>query len=179
MQVFKNIIEQFMDKELLIIIGCIIVFLILLRVLSNFLSRHKLIKTILIGVILVLLVLGIFWFVENRKDFYSNNATRYVYGEVKNISSAVRKVEIRVTKSNIKYKASGYSLTDKTVVVDMDINCKFLDKNGKQISFNDINFYDTVQIYVKEDVINDLSRESLSGVKLIQKINHSEGKNNK
>ena len=43
------IAQQFMDPELLIIIGCIIVALILLRVFSNFLSRHKILKIAVVG----------------------------------------------------------------------------------------------------------------------------------
>ena len=67
----------------------------------------------------------------------------------------------------------GKSISDKTVVVDVDVNCKFLDKNGKEISFNDIGFYDTVQIYVKENKIDDVSKDTLSGVKIVLKNSSS------
>lgn len=168
MEIFKNMINQFKDPQLLIIIGCLIVALILFRIFSNFLARHRILKIAVIGAILVCLVIGIFWFVDHRTDFYSNNVTNYVYGEVRNISSAVRKIELNVTRTNVKNK-DGKSISDKTVVVDVDANCKFLDKNGKEISFNDIGFYDTVQIYVKENKINDVSKDKLSGVKVVLK----------
>lgn len=168
MEVFNSIINQFKDPELLLIIGCIIVALILLRVFSNFLSRHRLIKIAVIGAIILSVVFSIFWFVNNRKDFYSNNATKYVYGEVKNISSAVRKIEIKVTKSNINDK-KGKNINDELVVTDIDINCKFLDDKGNEIKFEDIGFYDTVQIYVKENTIDDVSKDTLSGVKVVLK----------
>lgn len=171
-ETFKNIAHQFMDPELLIIIGCIIVALIVLRIFNNFLSRHRILKIAVVGVVIIALVLGIIWFINNRKDFYSNNAKSFVSGEVKNISSALRKVEIKVTSSNVKYNNT-YLLNDRIVVVDMDYNCKFLDKNGKEISFDDIGFYDTVQIYVKESNINDTSKENLKGVKLILKNDHT------
>ena len=45
------IAQQFMDPELLIIIGCIIVALILLRVFSNFLSRHKILKIAVVNLV--------------------------------------------------------------------------------------------------------------------------------
>lgn len=172
MEMFKSIINQFKDPELLIIIAGMVVCLILLRIFSNFLSRHRIIKIGVIGVILITLVLGIFWFVDNRKDFYSNNVNTYVYGEVKNISSAVRKVELKVTRTNVKNN-TGKSITDSLVVVNVDKNCKFLDKDGKEISFNDIGFYDTVQIYVKESKIDDVSKDALSGVKLVLKNDYS------
>lgn len=168
METLKNIAQQFMDPELLIIIGCIIVALILLRVFSNFLSRHRIIKIAVIGVVILSLVLGIIWFINNRKDFYSDNTRTFVTGEVKNISSAVRKIEVKVISSNVKYKKANL-LNDRLVVVDVDLNCKFVDKNGKEISFDDIDFYDTVQIYVKENNIDDTSKESLSGVKVVRK----------
>ncbi len=168
METLKNIAQQFMDPELLIIIGCIIVALILLRVFSNFLSRHRIVKIAVIGVVILSLVLGIIWFVNNRKDFYSDNTRTFVTGEVKNISSAVRKIEVKVISSNVKYKKANL-LNDRLVVVDVDLNCKFVDKNGKEISFDDIDFYDTVQIYVKENNIDDTSKESLSGVKVVRK----------
>lgn len=168
METIKNIVQQFMDPELLIIIGCIIIALILLRVFSNFLSRHRIIKIAVIGVVILSLVIGIIWFVNNRKDFYSDNTRTFVTGEVKNISSAVRKIEVKVISSNVKYKKANL-LNDRLVVVDVDLNCKFVDKNGKEISFNDIDFYDTVQIYVKENNIDDTSKESLSGVKVVRK----------
>ncbi len=168
METIKNIVQQFMDPELLIIIGCIIIALILLRVFSNFLSRHRIIKIAVIGVVILSLVIGIIWFVNNRKDFYSDNTRTFVTGEVKDISSAVRKIEVKVISSNVKYKKANL-LNDRLVVVDVDLNCKFVDKNGKEISFNDIDFYDTVQIYVKENNIDDTSKESLSGVKVVRK----------
>ncbi len=168
METIKNIVQQFMDPELLIIIGCIIIALILLRVFSNFLSRHRIIKIAVIGVVILSLVIGIIWFVNNRKDFYSDNTRTFVTGEVKNISSAVRKIEVKVISSNVKYKKANL-LNDRLVVVDVDLNCKFVDKNGKEISFDDIDFYDTVQIYVKENNIDDTSKESLSGVKVVRK----------
>lgn len=168
METIKNIVQQFMDPELLIIIGCIIIALILLRVFSNFLSRHRIIKIAVIGVVILSLVIGIIWFVNNRKDFYSDNTRTFVTGEVKNISSAVRKIEVKVISSNVKYKKANL-LNDRLVVVDVDLNCKFVDKNGREISFNDIDFYDTVQIYVKENNIDDTSKESLSGVKVVRK----------
>lgn len=172
MEVFKSIINQFMDPELLIIIACIIVALILLRIFGNFLSRHRIVKIAVIGLIGITFVIGIFWFVDHRTDFYSNNVTNYVYGEVKNISSAVRKVELKVTRTNVKNK-EGKSISDKTVVVDVDVNCKFIDNKGNEISFNDVGFYDTVQIYVKEKKINDVSKDTLSGVKLVLKNDYS------
>lgn len=172
MEIFKNMINQFKDPQLLIIIGCLVVALILFRVFSNFLARHRILKIAVIGLILVCLVIGIFWFVDHRTDFYSNNVTNYVYGEVRNISSAVRKIELNVTRTNVKNK-DGRSISDKTVVVDVDANCKFLDKNSKEISFNDIGFYDTVQIYVKENKINDVSKDKLSGVKVVLKSDFS------
>lgn len=172
METLKSIFSQFMDKELLIIIGCIIVALILLRVLGNFLSRHRILKIAVIGIIFVLLIIGIFWLIDNRRDLYSNNATKYVTGEVKNISSAVRKVEVKVISSNVTY-GKVHFLNDRTVVVDIDMNCKFLDNKGNEISFNDIGFYDTVQIYVKENNIDDDLKETLSGVKLILKNDYS------
>lgn len=168
METIKNIVQQFMDPELLIIIGCIIIALILLRVFSNFLSRHRIIKIAVIGVVILSLVIGIIWFVNNRKDFYSDNTRTFVTGEVKDISSAVRKIEVKVISSNVKYKKANL-LNDRLVVVDVDLNCKFVDKNGKEISFDDIDFYDTVQIYVKENNIDDTSKESLSGVKVVRK----------
>lgn len=168
METIKNIVQQFMDPELLIIIGCIIIALILLRVFSNFLSRHRIIKIAVIGVVILSLVIGIIWFVNNRKDFYSDNTRTFVTGEVKNISSAVRKIEVKVISSDVKYKKANL-LNDRLVVVDVDLNCKFVDKNGKEISFDDIDFYDTVQIYVKENNIDDTSKESLSGVKVVRK----------
>lgn len=168
METIKNMVQQFMDPELLIIIGCIIIALILLRVFSNFLSRHRIIKIAVIGVVILSLVIGIIWFVNNRKDFYSDNTRTFVTGEVKNISSAVRKIEVKVISSNVKYKKANL-LNDRLVVVDVDLNCKFVDKNGKEISFDDIDFYDTVQIYVKENNIDDTSKESLSGVKVVRK----------
>lgn len=168
METIKNIVQQFMDPELLIIIGCIIIALILLRVFSNFLSRHRIIKIAVVGVVILSLVIGIIWFVNNRKDFYSDNTRTFVTGEVKNISSAVRKIEVKVISSNVKYKKANL-LNDRLVVVDVDLNCKFVDKNGREISFNDIDFYDTVQIYVKENNIDDTSKESLSGVKVVRK----------
>ena len=113
-------------------------------------------------------MIGIIWFVNNRKDFYSDNTRTFVTGEVKNISSAVRKIEVKVISSNVKYKKANL-LNDRLVVVDVDLNCKFVDKNGKEISFDDIDFYDTVQIYVKENNIDDTSKESLSGVKVVRK----------
>lgn len=172
METLNNIINQFKDPQLLIIIGCLIVALILFRVFSNFLARHRIMKVAVIGAILVCLVIGIIWFVDHRTDFYSNNVTNYVYGEVRNISSAVRKVELNVTRTNVKNK-EGKSISDKTVVVDVDVNCKFLDKNGKEISFNDIGFYDTVQIYVKENKIDNVSKDTLSGVKIVLKNSSS------
>lgn len=172
MDTFKSIINQFMDPELLTIIGCIIVALILLRIFNNFLSRHKILKIASIGAILTALVVGLFWFVDNRTDFYSNNVTNYVYGEVKNISSAVRKVELKVTRTNVKNK-EGKSVTDQIVIVDVDINCKFLDNKGNEISFNDIGFYDTVQMYVKEKKINNVQKDTLSAVKLVLKNDYS------
>lgn len=172
METIKNMINLFKDPQLLIIIGCLIVALILFRVFSNFLARHRILKIAVIGLILVCLVIGIFWFVDHRTDFYSNNVTNYVYGEVRNISSAVRKIELNVTRTNVKNK-DGRSISDKTVVVDVDANCKFLDKNGKEISFNDIGFYDTVQIYVKENKIYDVSKDTLSGVKVVLKSDFS------
>ena len=175
MDVLKNIINQFMDLELLIIIGCIVVFLVLLRVFNNFLSRHRILRVGVIGIILINLVIGIFWLVEHRTDFYSNTVTNYVYGEVKNISSAVRKVEIKVSRANVKNK-EGKSIINSTIVVDMDINSKFLDDKGNEISFNDIGFYDTVQIYVKEKKINDIAKDKLSGVKLVLKYDNSQHK---
>ena len=68
---------------------------------------------------------------------------------------------------------TGKSITDSLVVVNVDKNCKFLDKGGKEISFNDIGFYDTVQIYVKESKIDDVSKDALSGVKLVLKNDYS------
>lgn len=168
METFKNIINQFKDPELLIIIACIVVGLILLRVLGNVLLRHKILKIAVVGLVVMGVVFGIIWFVENRKEFYSETSTNYVYGEVKNISSAVRKVELKVINSNVKLK-NGDSITDKNVVVDIDMNCKFLDKSGNEISFDDISFYDVVRIYVKQENISDISKDTLTGVKLIQK----------
>lgn len=135
-------------------------------------SRHRILKIAVIGIIFVLLIVGIFWFVDNRKDFYSNNAKNFVTGEVKNISSAVRKVELKVISSNLTYEKS-HLLNDRLVVVNVDMNCKFLDSKGNEISFNDIGFYDTVQIYVKESNIDDTEKETLSGVKLILKNKYS------
>ena len=160
METLKMIAQQFMDPELLIIIGCIIVALILLRVFSNFLSRHRILK--------LSLVLGIIWFINNRKDLYSDNTKTFVIGEVKNISSAVRKVELKVITSNIKYKHTNL-LNDRLVVVNIGANCKFIDNNGKEIDFDDISFYDTVQIYVKENNIDDTQKENLNGVKVVLK----------
>ena len=53
------------------------------------------------------------------------------------------------------------------------MNCKFLDNKGKEIKFSDIGFYDTVQIYTKQGTINDISRDTLSGVKVVLKNRHS------
>lgn len=172
MDVLKNIISQFMDLELLIIIGCIVIFLVLFRIFSNFLSRNKILKIGVIGIILINVIIGIFWFLDNKTEFYSNNVTNYVYGEVKNISSAVRKVELKVTRTNVKNK-EGKSITDRIVIIDIDRNCKFIDYKGNEISFNDIGFYDIVQIYVKEKNINDLKKDTLSGVKLVLKNDYS------
>ena len=168
METLKMIAQQFMDPELLIIIGGIIVALILLRVFSNFLSRHKILKIAVVGVVILSLVLGIIWFINNRKDLYSDNTKTFVIGEVKNISSAVRKVELKVITSNVKYKHTNL-LNDRLVVVNIGANCKFIDNNGKEIDFDDISFYDTVQIYVKENNIDDTQKENLNGVKVVLK----------
>jgi uncharacterized protein YacL len=169
---FKSIINQFKDPELLMIIAGMVIGLILLRIFSNFLSRHRILKIGVIGVILITLVLGIFWFVDNRKDFYSNNVNTFVYGEVKNISSAVRKIELKVTRTNVK-NYTGKPIVDSLVVINVDKNCKFIDKDAKEISFNDIGFYDTVQVYVKENKIEDTEKDTLSGVKLVLKNDFS------
>ena len=172
MEILKNIFYQFLDKELLAIIGGIIIFLILLRVLSNFLFRHKILKISVIGIILILIILGVFWIVDNRKDLYSNSSSKYVIGEVKNISSVARKIEVKVISSNLKNK-NGYLLNDEIVIVNIDINCKFLDKRGNEITFNDIAFYDTVQVYVKENIVEDTKKDNLSGIKVILKNDYS------
>ena len=113
-------------------------------------------------------MLGIIWFINNRKDLYSDNTKTFVTGEVKNISSAVRKVELKVITSNVKYKHTNL-LNDRLVVVNIGANCKFIDNNGKEIDFDDISFYDTVQIYVKENNIDDTQKENLNGVKVVLK----------
>lgn len=172
MNFFSNIIEQFKNPELLMILGGIVIALILLRVFKNFLDRHRILRIFVVGIILVGLLLGVWWFIDNRKDFYSDSVNTYVYGEVVNISSAVRKVELKVTRSNVKNKA-GKLITDNNIIVDIDMNCKFLDNKGKEIKFSDIGFYDTVQIYTKQGTINDISRDTLSGVKVILKSRHS------
>ena len=149
MDTVKAILNQFKDPELLIIIGCIIVALVLLRILSEFLSRHKVVKVVIIGAIILSLVVGVFWFVEHRKEYYSENSTSYVYGQVQDISSALRKIKVKVGNTNVVLIGEN-TLATKNVIVDVDMNCKFLDNSGKEISFDDIAFYDSIKIYVKE-----------------------------
>ena len=71
------------------------------------------------------------------------------------------------------YNTSRFNLTnllnDRLVVVNIGSNCKFIDNNGKEIDFDDISFYDTVQIYVKENNIDETQKENLNGVKVVLK----------
>src|SRR5574344_1906465 len=168
MEVLKNIINQFMDPQLLIIIGCLILALILLRVLNNFLSRHKVLKVVVIGAILVSVAASVFWIIDHREEFYSSAATHYVYGQVKDVNSGVNKIDVQVTRSNLTFGKSNL-LNGKKVTLNVNKNCKFIDKNGKNISFSDIGYSDTVQIYVLESNIDDVSSESLTAVKVILK----------
>ena len=170
MQFVKNIIDQFKDPELLMIIGGVIIALIFLRVIKNFLDRHRLLRVIIVGSLLVGLLLGIWWFIDHRKDFYSNNSTSFVEGEIVNVSSAIRKIEIHVKDngSNIKNK-EGNLISGRNVIVDIDMNCKFINSKGKTIKFDDLGFYDNVRIYTKQSKISDTSRDTLTGVKVIQK----------
>lgn len=172
METLKNVVNEFKDPKLLMILLGIGLLLILLRILSNFFLHHKLIKVAIVGGILICLIMGVFWFVDNRKDFYSNSSRYYVYGEVKNVSSTLRKIDLSVIKSNVKDN-NLYNLEYSNVIVDIDINCKILDDLGKEISLGEIEILDTVQIFVKESSIKDLSNYTLSGIKIIQKSKYS------
>lgn len=167
MSILKEILEQFKNPELLAILAVIIIFLVLLRALSDALSRHKFLKIILIGSIVILFTLGVFWIIENRRELYSNSSKKYVYGNVQSISKELRRIDLYVTNSNVldeKYN----KLEGTAVLVKIDINCKFVDNFGNEISFNDINMHDTLKISVKQKNVKD-SSETLSGIKVIQK----------
>lgn len=129
------------------------------------------VKVILIGSIILFVILGFFWVIDNRKDLYSNSSKKYVYGEVKNVSKELRKVELFVTKSNVLDEKFN-KLEGTTVLVKIDINCKFVDNVGNEISFSDINLHDTLKISVKQKNVKD-SSEILSGIKVIQKMKSS------
>ena len=121
---------SFVDKELLMMIGIVIMAIILLRIIFKSLYRFRVLKLILS----IFVIGGLIWlsvnYVQTHKEIFSAETRFYVYGKTGFISTAVRTFEMDSTKTNLYKGGSG------RVIVNVPVGKKILSSEKKNKEIN-------------------------------------------
>lgn len=156
---------SFADKELLMMVGIVIMAIILLRIVFKSLYRFRVLKLI----ISVLVIGGLVWmsvnYVQTHKEIFSAKTRFYVYGKTGFISTAVRTFEMDSTKTNLFKGGSG------RVIVNVPVGTKILtsESSNKEIKLEDLKSGDILQVYCKESSIEG---DEVTAVKIIKKYDN-------
>lgn len=155
---------SFVDKELLMMVGIVIMAIILLRVVFKSLYRFRFLKLI----ILIAVLGGLIWmsinYVQTHRDIFESETRFYVYGKAGFISTSVRTFEMDSTKTNLFKGGSG------RVIVNVPVGTKILssETTNKEIKLEDLKPGDVLQVYCKESGASSDNNE-VTAVKIVRK----------
>ena len=154
---------SFVDSELLMMIGIVIIGIILIKVLFKVLYRFRVLKVLAAVVIFGGMLYMALNYVENHKYLFTNNSSYYVYGRAGFISTTVRTLELDSTKSNL-YKGG-----EGRVVVRIPSGTKIMTSGlkNKDLKLTDIKSGDILQVYCKETTLKDGNNE-VTAVRIVR-----------
>ena len=165
---FNNVVEwfkitfSFVDAELLMMIGIVIMSIILLKVLFKSLHSFRVLKVILAVVVFGGLAFWAVSYVDSHKDLFSNNSTFYVYGRVTFVGESIGKIEMISTKTNFGKGGTGELIVKTSRGTDVIAN-----KSEKKLSVGDLNMGDYVRVYCEENKLDEGDNE-VTAVKIVR-----------
>lgn len=162
-----EIISQYIDPELaLIIIVAILSFIVL-----NILFRKVSMPVILKNIIVICVIAGIgFWsysYLEKEEvSYFESLSNNYVVGKVRFVGKSVDKINIKLVSSNIPIK-------NKTeITVKVNSNTQYLLKKGYnpevKMAIDELKLGDVITIYCKENSLTGSGNE-ITARKIIKK----------
>lgn len=157
-------ISDILNSQLLMTISMMVFTIILLVIINKIFDRHRKLKVVFLGTILIIGVALSYLVYEKKSDINSVLYKNYVYGEIKVSSSGVRKIQLDVSQTNIK----GIYQND-VVIVSMIQNCKIYNSKNQEVKFEQLEYGDVVKIYCKEKKYNKLDDSKLTGVRILVK----------
>lgn len=154
---------SFVDAELLMMVGIVIMGIILIIVLFKVLYRYRILKLLAAVVIFGGMLYMALNYVESHKYLFTNNSSYYVYGRAGFISTTVRTLELDSTKSNL-YKGG-----EGRVVVKIPNGTKIMTSGvkNKNIKLEDIKSGDVLQVYCKENTLKD-GEDEVTAVRIVK-----------
>ncbi len=157
-------LNDLLNSQLLMTISIMVFTLIILVIINRIFNKHRKLKIVFLGIILILGVLTSYLLYEKRTDIYSVMYKNYVLGEIRGISSGVKKIEVCADQTNIKGIYNG-----DLVVLSMIQNCKIYDSNNKEVKFEELEYGDVVKIYCKEKEYDKSNNSKITGVRMVVK----------
>ena len=138
---------SFVDSELLMMIGIVIMSIILIRIIFKTLYRFRFLKIILAILIFGGLTFMAVNYVNNHKYLFSKDTSFYVYGKAGLVSNSIRTIDLDSNKTNFAQGGKG------RIIVKVPRGTKIVssENKNKQIKLDDIKSGEVLQIFCEKN----------------------------